>query len=83
MPKTSTTKTTSPTEKDFDKYAKKSVKLIKSGDFNNKKDIEGISNMYAMDMARDFHGATGKAYEIGVKKYKVAVLKKVNALLKK
>lgn len=76
--------TTSVTDKDYDKYVKKSVKLIKSSEaFNNKKDIAGISNMYAMDMARDKHGALGKAYEMGMKKYKTVILKKVNTLLKK
>lgn len=67
-----------PTDKDFDKYVKKSVKLIKSSpNFNNPKDIEGISNMFAMDMARDFKGSIGRDYQLAIKKYKVIILKKV------
>lgn len=67
-----------PTAKDFDKYVNKSVKLIKSSpSYNNAKDIEGISNMFAMDMARDFKGSTGKDYQVAIKKYKVVILKKV------
>jgi hypothetical protein len=67
-----------PTDKDFDKYVKKSVKLIKSSpNFNNAKDIEGISNMFAMDMARDFKGSIGRDYQLAIKKYKVVILKKV------
>ena len=67
-----------PTDKDFSKYVNKSVKLIKSSpNFNNAKDIEGISNMFAMDMARDFKGATGKDYQVAFKKYKEIILTKV------
>jgi len=71
-----------PTDKDFNKYVLKSVKLIKSSpNFNNEKDIEGISNMFAMDMAKDFKGAKGKDYQAALKKYKTVILKKVKAKL--
>lgn len=71
-----------PTDKDFDKYVKKSVKLIKSNsNFNNEKDIAGISQMFAMDMARDFHGPLGEAYRNGYKKYTAIIIEKVKEKL--
>jgi hypothetical protein len=77
-----TIKTKTPTDKDFDKYVKKAVKLIKSSpNFDNAKDIEGISNMYAMDMAKDFKGPTGKAYQTALAKYKKTILTQVKSKL--
>ena len=69
------------TDKSYDKYVNKAIKTINSGNFNNAKDIEGISNMYAMDMAKDYQGPTGKDYQTALKKYKVVILKKVSSKL--
>lgn len=71
-----------PTDKDFNKYVNKSLKLIKgNANFNNEKDIAGISQMFAMDMARDFHGPLGEAYRNGYKKYTSIIIKKVKEKL--
>jgi len=78
MNKTKSTKPTKVvTDKSYDKYVNKAIKTINSGNFNNAKDIEGISNMYAMDMAKDYKGPTGKEYQTALKKYKVIIHKKV------
>jgi hypothetical protein len=82
MNKTKPTKPTKVvTDKSYDKYVNKAIKTINSGNFNNPKDIEGISNMYAMDMAKDFKGPMGKDYQTALKKYKVVILKKVSSKL--
>ena len=70
-----------PTNKDFDKYAIKAIKVIRSGKYSKSEDIVGISDMFAMDMAKDFNGPIGKKYQTAYKKYKSIILKKIMAQL--
>ena len=72
-----------PTDKDFNKYAIKAIKVIKSGNYTKSEDILGVTEMYAMDMAVKFNGSTGKKYQTSYKKYKTILLKKVKDILKK
>lgn len=65
----------------INKYVLKAYNFIKTNNLD-KSEIEGVSKMYAMELAQKVHGNKGEKYKEAFKMYQSILAKKLKAKIK-